>query len=150
MVERRKGTYGALKYSHKTIADLERWMADHGIPNKLDVDKIHTTLIYSRVKLHEMEQMGKTNASMLSFKPIGFGIFNSALVLLIDAPELVELHESLKKEFGATHDYEDYRPHVTLSYGIDEGFDLSSLNLPSFDLQPSIIYFEALNTDWMS
>lgn len=148
MIERRNGTYGSIKYCESTVQEINRWMDDHNIPNRIDDRDIHTTLIYSRVKLAELENAETYRTLDSKFKVSGFDKFGDALVMLIEAPELVELHESLKKDFGATHDYEDYRPHVTLSYGIDEGFDLNSLNLPSFELHPSFICFEPLDDDW--
>ena len=46
------------------------------------------------------------------------------------------------KEHGATYDYDEYKPHITLSYDVD---DLDPDQLPSFD--KDIIITEETGSD---
>lgn len=44
-----------------------------------------------------------------------------ALVAIMDSPTLENHHKTIRKEYGATHDYPDYHPHVTISYDFGDG-----------------------------
>jgi hypothetical protein len=100
-------------------------MREAGIPNMLDKEKLHSTLLYSRKHCPNYEP-----AEQVSYigKPLHFEVWKTqdpngtgktrCLVLRFDCPELVERHNMLRKEHGATHDYPEYNPHITLSYDI--------------------------------
>jgi 2'-5' RNA ligase len=52
---------------------------------------------------------------------IAFSIFpnsdgGNCLVIELGSDEMQSLHSTLKEEHGATHDYDSYKPHITLSY----------------------------------
>ncbi len=43
-----RGSYFGLKPTKETIAAMKEFMGDHRIPNPLEDDKIHATVVYSR------------------------------------------------------------------------------------------------------
>lgn len=160
--ERRSGTYAAVKYTSATCNVLKSLMDMYKIPNQVGVNDIHSTLIYSRVKIptSEYRNFNENTLSKMKwvFRPTSFDLFNSSasstiknvLVMKIDAPELKTLHKEIIS-IGATHDFEEYEPHITLSYDVNESFDLDKLNIPTFiNLLPSEIYFESLDLNWKS
>lgn len=154
MIERRSGTCCAVKYSVETLDNLSSWLSANNIPNKIDIADVHTTLLYSRVKMAELEMASSVDSVALcttgcKFKPKEFKKFGSALVLVLDAPELVNAHRRMLDD-GATHDHAEYVPHVTVSYNVDDTFDVESLNIPTFMFKPEGMYFEPLNLDWKS
>jgi hypothetical protein len=71
------------------------------------------------------------------------------LVLVLEAPELAELHKELIG-MGGTHDFPDYTPHVTLNYSFSSVYDVEALPVPSFELEVERVISEPLNLDWNS
>ena len=156
MEERRKtGVYASCSYDEDSLQLLADWMEGHNdlIPMPVPMEQIHTTVVYSRkdfpCPIGEDIQL----QNPLSFCPAGFALLGktedelACLVLLLDADPLVDVHEYLVDQ-GAQHDYDDYIPHVTLSYGVPKDFDHSSIRVPDFCLKPSKIKFEPLNLNW--
>jgi hypothetical protein len=158
-IEKRNGTYAALKYEDGTIKIIGDLIELWNIPNPLKPEKLHTTIIYSRSPIPAGKQHNMNRAEMKSkgwkFLPSHLGLLKSSphspitdvLVLFLKAPELVELHDSLKVN-GASHDFDGYDPHITLSYNLPESFDWKSLEIPPIYLVPSSLYFEPLNVNW--
>jgi len=158
MVERRKGTYAAVKYDTVTCMILGEWCKSIGII-MIDPSKLHSTLIYSRVEIPVENQHNLDEAELRSrgwkFEPSHFELMPTSsdpdakkevLVLVLKAPELVELHDELCQN-GATHDFDDYIPHVTLSYKVSEHFNVDLIP-PQMYFVPNQIYFEQLDLNW--
>lgn len=159
MIERRNGTYGAVKYTEASCVVLEQLMKIWGIPNPLSAEKFHTTLIYSRkpIATSDYRSMDAEELKKLGwvFTPKAFELFPSSpetpekkvLVMTLVAPELIKLHDELINA-GAIHDFDDYIPHITLSYDVPAGFDVNFRRPGLVYLQPEKIYFEPLNLNW--
>ena len=156
MEERRQtGVYASCSYHEDSLKDLAKWLQDHDdiIPMPVDLDKIHTTVVYSRkdfpCPIGEDIHLKKP----LPFCPSGFTLLGrpedelACLVMLLDAEPLVDVHDLCVQE-GAEHDYGDYIPHVTLSYGVPKDFDYTGIRIPNFCLKPEKIKFEPLNLNW--
>jgi len=70
-------------------------------------------------------------------------------VLTYDCPELIDRHNALMKEHGATFDYDEFKPHVTLSYDVGREFDTKKLPVADIgDINVIDEYSEELNLDW--
>ena len=162
MIERRKGTYVAAKYDETSCHLLSAWMHMWQIPNPVPTDKLHSTVVYSRAPLSIDKQLFFQELIEQDHKvrdwratPTGFAFFQSSsscskrdvLVLLLDCPFLYDLHDDLI-EMGATHDFDTYEPHVTLSYGVPENFDVKRLVLPPIFFTVEKINFEPLDVNW--
>ena len=157
MKERRQtGVYASCTYHQTSLNKLTKWMVEHEdfIPNPVPLDQIHTTVIYSRKDLTCLiigESVNFPNPQCMW--PSEFKLFSKSedektcLVMLLDASSLINIHNFLI-EHGAEHDYDDYIPHITLSYDVPKDFDLSSLTLPDFCFIPNEIKFEPLNLNW--
>jgi len=160
--ESTKGTYAGVRLSQDdedTIIELVKKME---IPNPIERDAIHLTLLYSRKFLPDYEALGKVD--MWAY-PKGFHIFEGGngkdiLVLLVDSPDLEKRHKLLMKEHRATYDFPDFRPHITLSYDLEDFMRLRNKKsvldniknefdtiLPK-ELHISMEYKEDLNLDW--
>lgn len=124
---RRKGTYAAVLFDDRTVESLLELQEKLEIPNPLGEDKFHTTLLYSRrylpnyTALGELEPVATSDDVVyeLEIWPSGSGEKN-VLVLKYDCEWLSERHSRLMAEHGATWDYPDYIPHITLSYNVGE------------------------------
>lgn len=120
-MERRVGTYVECKYTKKSCEALHEFVLSLNIPHPLEASKYHTTILYSRAPLPNIHGILETRPGW-RFAPRSFkkfdvrgGIGECALVLLLDAPNLADMHIQLRVA-GGTHDHDDYVPHVTLSY----------------------------------
>lgn len=152
----KKGTYAGVRFSDATTQALVDYMHDANIPNMLDKDKLHTTLLYSRVHCPGYQP----NASVKYIgKPTGFEIWDTdssdggktkCLVLKYSCPELEKRHKELRKQHGATHDYPSYNPHITLSYDIGNKRIGDFPDITKFLDTITIVseYSEDLDLDW--
>lgn len=112
------GTYICAKVSKKSREQMQKWVNEYNIPNAADPKQYHTTIVYSRKGIPEVTEYKIDFPIEASIK--GWEIFNSGekkcLVAVVDCPELTKCHEEIRKKYGATHDYPDYHPHITVSY----------------------------------
>ncbi len=99
------GTYVAAIPTPGTLALLEEWSREHGIP--LDPD-LHVTLLYTRRIVNVVPSTSEFVAT-----GIGFDLFGDALVLKLESQQLSARHDQFMA-MGGTHDYERYNPHLTL------------------------------------
>lgn len=156
-----KGTYAGIRFSENTKNSIEAYMRETRIPNMLDKEKLHSTLLYSRKHCPDYQPNEKLS---LTGKPDGFVVWNTqapegsdrdttrCLVLKYECPELVDRHFQLRHEHGATHDFPDYTPHITLSYDIGD-MDVDQLpDISKFLSQIELAheYQEDLDLDWCS
>jgi hypothetical protein len=151
------GTYVGGKFDRKTVARLKKFAKDHNIPNYLESDKYHTTIIYSRKHIPDLDISNSLKDNWIG-KPEKLEIFSTtgggkALVLRYSCDEQKKLHQHIMDTTVATYDHPEYKIHVTLSYDIGD-YDEDKLdNLPLDKLGELIIdkiYKEELNLDWAS
>ncbi len=150
--DEKPGTYAGVKFSDDTIAALEKYTKDNKIPNALPADKYHTTLLYSRKHLPNYKPEGDYKTPMTG-SPTGFEIWpnydssKNCLVLSYSCPQLYQRHHKLMNQHGATYDFDEYKPHVTLSYDVG---NLKVDKLPTFEdsLEITSEYDEELKIGW--
>lgn len=138
------GSYVAVKFSDKTLDVLQGLQKKLGLKNPVPRDKLHATLIYSRVPLLAYEPLGAIDET---FEPTvqGHYIKDDCYVLLIESGWMRKRHEILLTKHQGTHDYVPYTPHVTLSYD-DPGVEEQKLILPVSEI--AVEYYEDLDLDW--
>lgn len=154
----KKGTYAGVKFDTDTNRALHKYTHDNKIPTSVRADRFHTTLLYSRKFLPNYKPAGKYDEPMIA-TPIGFDVWktrppkgesSNCLVLKLKCPELEKRHKDLMKEHDAQYDYDEYHPHITLSYDIKD-LDVSKLpniidTIPKLKLVEE--YDEVLDLDW--
>lgn len=145
IIESGKGTYAAVTFDDETVQNLKRYVKENSIP-KPNTDW-HATLLYSRRHMPNYSP-DKEYTTVLEGVPTGFEMFDDGKVLAVtfSCPPLYQRHHKLMLEHGGTYDFDQYRPHVTLSY------DASSVKvdkLPEIDFPIKIIgeYAEDLDLD---
>lgn len=111
------GTYAKAvpcEASKNKIAELTNLL---NINNSVAPHSLHTTVAYSRKVIPELEST--VLPEPIAATPIGFAIFKSnmynCLVILLESMGLNTLHQQAMS-LGATYDYDQYHPHVTVSY----------------------------------
>lgn len=148
------GTYVALKVSPESKKLINKVISKLNVPSPLKVKDAHATLIFSRKYLPEFKADGKLKTPIIA-KCKNLNIFKSndgnALVIELDSKEMNKRHKEIMKDHKATYDYDEYKPHVTLSYDCGD-FDIKSIDiskeLPSIEFSDE--YSNDLELDWAS
>lgn len=150
-----KGTYAGVCFNDETTQAIKKYISDNNIPNGVPVDKLHTTLLYSRKFLPDYVPQGDIDPPFTG-TVTGLTVWltqdkkSRCLIMKYDCPELTERHKFLMETHGATFDYDSYKTHVTLSYDIG---DLDHKKLPDVAAEiPEITivkeYSEVLDLNW--
>jgi hypothetical protein len=138
------GTYAAVRFSEDTIDRLRDLQDDLSVPNPLDPDDFHTTIVHSKKPIDwEDKDCDDIEAKPLRLEKWKTRSDSYCLVLLIDCPYL---HERFEKsmDMGALYDFPDYKPHISLSYDVGKDFDIGSPEL-DFAIQLDHEYSEPLD-----
>lgn len=151
------GTYVGINISEKSKDALISASEKMKVPNKIDRDNMHITLIHSRKHLPEFEARGKFKEPMvvsvdkLKIFPVQDGD-SKVLVVVLDAPDLEKRNKKIMKEEGAISDFPKYIPHITLSYDVGD-FDIKNKKIINYmtDLKLEVIeeYSQDLELDWV-
>lgn len=133
---------------------LIAWAKENGFKSTLSADDLHVTVLYSKTAVDPMK-MGESWAGdeqgRMRVKPGGpraierFG--ENAVVLLFASWELESRHRSMV-EAGGSHDFDEYHPHITLSYEVPDGVDLTAIKPYAGALEFGEELFEPLDLDW--
>ncbi len=114
---------------------------------------MHVTVLYSRtavdpIKMGEAWDSDKNGD--LTVKPGGPRavemLGENTVVLLFSSWSLVSRHDDMVRN-GASHNYDEYQPHVTISYSA-EGVDLDTIKPFTGELRFGPEVFEPLDLDW--
>lgn len=148
--EQEPGTYVGVRFTPETIEGLAKFQKDHDVPNPLDPEKFHTTVVYSREPVEWTPQVDLTDVDVSA---TGFEVFDTrdgqkCLVLRLESEFLQDRFDSAI-EAGATHDFPDYKPHITLSYDIGH-FEVKKLPTPDVAIVLDHEYVEPLKDKWVS
>lgn len=149
LVEELKGTYIGVRFNKASLEMLKDLQRMYKIPDPTPIKDMHATVVYSRVPV-EFPINNDLNEKVS--REVQFHVFNTrdgkrALVLKIKSDYLTQRHE-LGTELGATYDFPDYIPHITLSYDVgDKNFSSKPFKLEK-DLVIEREYYEDLNLNW--
>ena len=131
----KNGTYGAVSFNDNDIDKLIAFAEQYNVPNILDSKNFHATLAYSRKFLADIKPQECNSIA----NPKIFKIWESppnankaektyCLILLLDCQYLIDRFNNIMFNYNATYDYDEYNPHVTISYNVGEDFDVNELN----------------------
>lgn len=113
----------------KNGAAIVAWARSQGFANPMDAASLHVTIVYSKVPLDWMK-VGEAWPSELKIAAGGpraierFGD-GGAIVLAFASSELEWRHRKAL-EVGASSDYDDYQPHITISW-LDPQIDADTI-----------------------
>lgn len=109
--------------------EIIKWAKGQGLATTLPASSMHVTICYSKAPVDWMKADGAWNQDDKGRLFVGPGgprvvsIFDKgAVVLEISSWELQWAHDRFQA-IGASYDFDEYRPHITLSYAAPEGFD---------------------------
>jgi phage-related protein (TIGR01555 family) len=136
--------------------DIVAWAKAQGFETTLLADDMHVTIAFSRMPVDWMK-MGQdwscSEDGKLTVPPGGprmvdrLGAQKEVAVLLFSSSTLCWRHESMKEQ-GATWDWPEYQPHITVSYKIPEGMDVSKLEPYRGVILLGTEIFEEVKVDW--
>lgn len=137
--------------------EIIKWAKDQGFPTTLPPDDLHVTVCYSREPVDWMK-MGQSwyggsadHSGNITVDPGGPRLvekFGNAIVLLFSSSDIQCRHDMMVAS-GASHDFPDYQPHITITYD-PQGLPWESIEpyRGKIELGPEI--FEEVNEDWSS
>lgn len=116
------GLYVGAYVDEESVNLIRKLCEEVGLPLQITPDlPLHVTVIYSEKKAV------KPHLCFLYEKPLQafivgldlLGEDKNTLVMKLESERLNDRHEFWKK-LGAEHSWPDYKPHVTLCYGVDK------------------------------
>ena len=135
-------------------ADFIAWAKSQGFETTTPADDLHVTVAFSRQRVDWMKagqawsgEDGKLTVpagGARLVEPLGD---KGAVVLLFTSSELSWRHEAIRRDAGASWDFPEYQPHVTITYS-GEGVDLSKVEPFRGKLIFGPEIFEEINEDW--
>lgn len=132
--------------------DILTWARSQGIEDLFDSDDLHVTILYSKTPVDWMSMgndWGVDETAALTIVPGGprdVDIFGTdTLVLRFNSSRLKWRHSEMI-EAGATSDYKDFKPHISLTKSVD-GLNLDNIKPYAgvIELGPEI--FEEIKDD---
>lgn len=149
-MQKETGLYVAANYDTATRKAISRYCKDNNIPNPVNEASLHTTIVYSKDPI-EFE-VNHTVNSVISRTGTFIDCWRTSegqcLVLRLFSTYLHDrFNESIRA--GASYDYPDYKPHITLSYDIGD-WDFTQLPHIDFDLVIECEYSEPLDLEHQS
>lgn len=147
MTKHPNGTYLCVELDRQSRKLLEDWVKNHNIPNAADAKQYHTTVVYSRKGIPDVNAY--PFELPISAKIKRWDIFPSqngkkCLVAIIDSGELHDHFTAIHKQYGATYDYPDYKPHITVSYDYTGS---TPRDVPNFPVVFSKVKIEPLDPE---
>jgi hypothetical protein len=131
------GTYVSLLMDKASRDLLDVFTTNNlGLTEKVHPDSYHCTVIYSRTPVPNAEII-KYPTKVVAHV-MGYDVFTTkdggkCLVMRLHCPQAFSLNLVLNK-LGATSDYDEYKPHVTISYNYTGEIDPTQLPIPQFPL----------------
>lgn len=136
-------------YVHRPLlnsAQLIAWAKEQGFPSTLQPDDFHVTVCFSRDRL-DWSSIPPEASEVVALGGVRkVERFGKAVVLTFESAEIADRHDQFI-EAGASHDFPDYRPHVTITY---EGADFDITQIEPYDDElifgPEV--YAPLKEDW--
>lgn len=133
------------------------WAKAQGFESTTPADELHVTILYSRRAVDWMKAEAAWNQDedgQMTVPPGGVRIVEAlgdkgAIVLLFGASQLSWRHEELMRSTGASHDFDGYQPHVTITYDGPAGLDLADVEPYRGKLVFGPEIFEELDPDYV-
>lgn len=138
--------YIAVLYDNQTQEKLREWCIQNGFdlscnysgeaqdPNDFD---FHTTVFYSTNEADPRRHDGEYKVEQSRVTPVGFKMLgeqqNVPVIQLAVTGYLKHLRDHFKR-LGFEDKWDDYIPHISVSYAVDRPVDISSIELPTFPI----------------
>lgn len=125
------GFYIGTRISLGSIKKLKKFGKALNIPRMPPASEFHTTIVYSKTCIDMKPIRHNKIIDPQTYRWEMFGKKKNILVLCYDSLDL-QNRFNYAVSLGATHDYDIYNPHVTISF--DYKGDIAKLPLPKFPI----------------
>jgi len=143
----KNGTYFGVVPDEDGMEKIKDLVKKLNLKNPIEDEKIHVTLMYSEDKGNPLIPPSDL---VYEEKPVSFALFGpekNCLVVKLESKDLQDRHNELLAN-GFIHSYDDYSPHVTLSYDYEGDLPdkekLKDIGMLSFSGE----YSQAIDDDW--
>lgn len=109
------GVYMCAKFDQASCAALAKVQKLLGVENPVSAEKLHTTIVYSRKTVDLFPASGISEPAKLVDVEKWDTKYGSTIVGVLESDYLHSRFDDAM-DAGATYDYDDYKPHVTLAY----------------------------------
>lgn len=141
-----KGTYVAVKFTDETLNKIQEVQDSLRLLNPVKREDLHSTIAYSRVNVPFIPNESGNFISSNQHLEIWNTNDGPALIMVLDDANHLKERHNLANILGATYDFPDYTPHITLSYNLGpQEVELSEFSLP---IESAYEYMEDLDIDW--
>lgn len=145
-----QGVYVAMKTTLNSTKELLSFIKENKVPNPINDNDFHNTIIYSTSYDNvEVDENLEIETKIIEYKVFVDGDGKNILVGILDNPKFKDIHEKFMNEYNLTYDYDEYIPHITLSYDIGD-FDYTKLEKFDGVLKFNNMYKEDLDLTWTS
>lgn len=129
-----KGLYVAVQFNENTKDNIQEFIRKYNIPNGIEREETHCTLIYSTVYDDvKIEDEIEEYAEPKELKVFETRDEKRALVVVLKSDYLEDRHKELMKDSKLVYSYDEYIPHITVSYDIGD-LDIGDLDISNLDL----------------
>jgi hypothetical protein len=130
------GLYVAAFFSDETNQNLTKYLKDNNIPNPIVSPGFHTTIVYSRVPVNTFEPNHSVDIKINPDASLEAWDMQNGMKCLVLCYRSLYLDLRFQEAMaqGATYDFDEYKPHISLSYDLPPDFDVSALPLPEFPI----------------
>lgn len=143
------GLYVAAFLSAQTNRKIAEFQKKHNIPNPVPEMSLHSTIVQSKAPVENFEP-NHTIDVVIDPTYCRIECWDTAcgktLVLVLFSPYL-EARFQHAISLGATYDFDEYKPHITLSYDVGD-WDHKQVPLPDFTLEIAGEYSEPIYLQW--
>jgi hypothetical protein len=145
--EHRDGTYVSATLCDEDKETLYNWVTSNGISDPLNKDEYHVTVIYSRTPCPEAANYDYNTP--ITGNITGWKIFEAGigrcLVAHIESEQLQTINADLQRNYGATSDFPEYIPHITVSYSYEGTIPD---NYPAIKVKFDKVISKGLDVNW--
>lgn len=138
-----KGTYVACKFSDETLDAIQKIQEELRVPNPVPRDELHSTIVYSTEYVPFIPDDSPEHLSESAYLRVFETPTKNVLVLAYDSEYLQKRHY-YGNLLGATYDFEEYIPHITIAKDIGP---LEYEGIYEFPIVTSHEYVEDLDLD---
>ena len=126
----RKYSFSAVKFDKKSLNNIQRLQSQF-VKNPTDIKRIHCTVVFSRDK--EMPFYPCKDHMDITATITGYDVWQMenekyCLVALLDCEGLQERHKEMSLQYDVKDRYDDYKPHITLSYDVPKNMNTAVLD----------------------
>jgi len=143
------GTYVAFEMSSESRDMLDHFVEMNlGLTERVAKETYHITVIYSRTPVPNAEKF-RCRDTEINARAVGYDVFptkngDKCLVMRVECPVATNLNNILGG-MGATSDYPEYKPHVTIAYNTTQEVDVHTLPVPQFPIVFSEVVIKPLD-----